>query len=221
MAPHMPTPMAFPASHHVDPQVDPQAAQPPPPAYLQPHFHAPQMAPPTSPEAARHMAPPAPPQPRPGPLQVAYVGMPMPPPRGYQIAPQAAGSWVSRKTPPRCLLRGRPSRLTGPSPRANCLPRPQARMRHFTKSPRGESLQASPPGDAQEAEKPAGKPRGNEAERPQEEPGHGKGLGETRTIQPAPKRIPNASNVKMNAQAATAEGFPHPASIQESEFYAT
>jgi mRNA guanylyltransferase len=207
MAPHMPTPMAFPASHHVDPQVDPQAAQPPP-VYLQPHFQAPQMAPPTSPEAARHMAPPAPPQPRPGPLQVAYVGMPMPPPRGYQIAPQAAGPGSPQNTSPVSPVA--PLKAHPQSPR-QLPPPPTSPHAAFHQSPRGD-LQASPPGDAQEAEKPRGKPRGRPKGRKRS---LDTAIGETRTIQPAPKRIPNAQ-LKMNPQAAA--GIPHPASIQSPNF---
>jgi hypothetical protein len=195
LAPKVPMPqqMAFPTSVHIEPKVDPQVA---PPAYLQPQFQGPQMAP-TSPQAARHMVPPGAP-PQQAPLPITFVGMPMPPP-GYQMA--GPGSPQSPVSPAHALQ-------VYPQLPRQAPPPPVSPHATFHQNPLGDP-NASPPGNAKPGAK-RGRPKGSRKR------SLDTAIGSNRSIQPAPKRTPNSQS-KINAQASP-PGMPHAPLVQSPNF---
>ena len=190
----MPPQVAFPASVHVDPTVDPLAAPPAPPAYLQPHFQGPQMAPPTSPQAARHMARPGPPQPRQAPLPITFVGVPVPPPGAYQMAGPGSPQNVSPVSPVHSH---------------QLYPRPPHQVPPPPISPNATFIHQNPQADSA-GKKPRGRPKGSRKR------SLDTAIGSNRSLQPAPKRTPNA-HLKRNTQASP-PGVPNAPPIQSPNF---
>jgi mRNA guanylyltransferase len=189
----MPPQVAFPASVHVDPTVDPLAAPPAPPAYLQPHIQGLQMAP-TSPQAARHMARPGPPQPRQAPLPITFVGVPVPPPGAYQMAGPGSPQNASPVSPVHSH---------------QVYPRPPHQVPPPPISPNATFIHQNPQADGA-GKKPRGRPKGSRKR------SLDTAIGSNRSLQPAPKRTPNA-HLKGNTQASP-PGVPNAPPIQSPNF---